>query len=104
MSKEYNDIINNPGPGEYSPPEKKGPCYSIGKSKSLAHLADTPGSGRYNVETRTYKDGSGNAFGKSKRTSFASKNVAGVGDYRVTDLKGSQGKLSFSKADRFGKR
>ena len=80
-----------------------GPSYSIGKSKSLAYLADTPGSGRYNIDSKTLGESKGNAFGKSKRYNFVSNNVAGVGDYKVGDVKDKKGKLSFSKADRFGK-
>ena len=56
LRKEYNDALNNPGPGHYSPEPKEGIKYTIGKSKSVAYLADhayladTPGSGRYNVD------------------------------------------------------
>lgn len=46
----------------------------------MANLTDTPGAGRYNLEALA-KEAKGSTIGRGKRTSFASTNFAGVGDY-----------------------
>ena len=43
-------MINNPGPGTYENNPPKNTAFSIGKSKSLSNLQDTPGVGRYNAQ------------------------------------------------------
>lgn len=60
--------------------------YSIGKSKSMSNIADTPGVGRYHMGMQDEIKGidkKGNVFPKGKRTSFVSTNIAGVGDYDI---------------------
>lgn len=46
---QYNDTIDFPGPGTYITDKKECKGYTVGKSKSMANLADTPGAGRYNL-------------------------------------------------------
>jgi hypothetical protein len=100
---DYNDTIENPGPGAYEAKTKKeSSSFTIGKSKSLASLADTPGVGRYNVSQQGGRETKGGVFGRGKRANFISSNTAGVGDYQILQEK-QQAKLGFGKADRFGK-
>lgn len=95
------DCVNNPGPGTYQIQGQNNGGYTIGKSKSMSNIADTPGVGRYNAslssELKKRTDKKGNAFPKGKRTSFVSTNLAGVGDYQIAPpIK--QAKLGFGKA------
>lgn len=67
-----------------------------------------PGVGRYStldgMGTVHYKyknQQTGNLIGKSDRTNFVSKNIAGVGDYLI--LAAKTGGVSIPKASRFGK-
>jgi|688.fasta_scaffold241549_1 hypothetical protein len=63
-------------------------------SKSISYLNSNPAPGRYNTDHgvgdkfEKYKNQLvGNTIGKSNRTNFISKNVAGVGDYNILNKK-----------------
>ena len=45
--KEYNDTLEFPGPGSYQIKNQSGKKATIGRSKSISHLSETPGPGRY---------------------------------------------------------
>ena len=107
-SKEYNDIINNPGPGHYPDKIFRSTQYTIPKSKSISYLNRNPGAGRYDTDRgmgklkNKYKNqSSGPLFCKSNRTNFIAKNIAGVGDYDILQKK--MGGVSIPKAKRFPK-
>lgn len=75
---------------------------------SIDYVNKHPGPGRYNIDPgmgatklKFKNQSSGNLIGKSQRTNFISKNIAGVGDFNV-GLKKSTG-VTIPKADRFGK-
>ena len=65
-------------------------------------MNDTPGAGRYNLESKL-EEKKGNAFGRGKRASFVSSNVAGVGDYNIVQQSKKKMVQSFGHADRFKK-
>lgn len=96
--EDYNGVIHNPGPGTYKPELEKGRQYSFPRSKSLAIVHENPGVGRYNVETQLLSPKT-NAFSKSGRTNFVSRNSVGVGDYTISQSGNFKGTIS--KAERF---
>ena len=98
-----NDTEPFPGPGTYTHSPSHHPEYSIGRAKSAAIIGKVsynPGVGRYDLEQNGTKRG-GNTFGRSSRTNFISKNMAGVGDYDLLKAKGAA--CTMGKANRFGK-
>lgn len=80
----------------------------MGKSKSIDYINKNPGVGRYNADsgmaanTSKYKNQTvGNLIGKSQRTNFVSKNIAGVGDYNLMAKKTAG--VTIPKGNRFAK-
>jgi hypothetical protein len=73
-----------PGPGTYRPNADSGTKYTIPRAKSAVGFQDHPGVGRYKIGDEAAEKKKGPVIPKSARTNFISKNMAGVGDYNIT--------------------
>lgn len=48
--KEYNDIKENPGPGNYEAQKFDSKRYSVPRSKSIDYISTNPGVGKYTTD------------------------------------------------------